>query len=108
MHRELENAPVQKPVGSFSIRALMIGAPDGREGGFGQSQRATVISRLTVPSSPAHSRTIGARDVGAIEYDPAHSSGLPPWATKSEISSSVLSVDGIIRGGRNRQLRRAG
>ncbi len=66
MQRELENAPTQNPVGSFSMRALMIGAPLGRFGGFGQSQRARVISRSMVPSS-CRSRTIGALTVGAIE-----------------------------------------
>lgn len=78
MHRAFENAPTQNPVGSFSIRALMIGAPVGRLGGFGQSQRARVTSRFTVPSSLAHSRTIGASEVGATEYDGHQSCAQPP------------------------------
>ena len=48
------------------MRAFMIGAPLGRLGGLGQSQRARVISRPTELSS-CHSRTIGALMVGAIE-----------------------------------------
>ena len=45
MQRLLENAPTQNPVGSFSIRALMIGPPPERLAGLGQSHRASVSSR---------------------------------------------------------------
>jgi hypothetical protein len=83
MHRAFENAPTQNPVGSFSMRALMIGPPCGRLAGFGQSQRARVTSRSIVSAASRHSRTIGALWVGAIEYDGRQSWALPPSATYS-------------------------
>lgn len=96
--RAAVKAGAQNPVTSFSIRALMIGAPFGREGGFCQSHLTNSRNR----PSP-RSRTIGASSVGAMLYEPCHdfhqSSGLPPSATNSRTSSSVLSVQRSIREG---------
>lgn len=89
------NAGAQNPVASFSIRALIIGAPLGRDGGFCQSHRTSSRRR---PSPP--SRTMGASSVGVMLYEPCQdfhqSSGLPPSATNSRTNSSVLLVQRII------------